>query len=756
MQVSPSRSSYVYSRSRVEQDTDPYSPVIVDDLLNGLNEWRNIQDIVRLTFKALSDVVKAQGTAIRELERQVTSKASKTEVNAGLSVKANVSDVSRSVAEVVTSLERKINLEDIQVLVEEKVSRSDLQYLLSSKVSTEELRALMDSKVNMREFESELHSLAVRVEDVQREVTQRVSTHSSSSQRDLQHLMELLDTKADAAEVKEALENKANKQSVANALHRKANKAEVDELLEHKADIAELKSFLALVDSKAERGYVDRLAETVESKVDRGELSHILTSELDQRPSRSDLDSLAISLSTYKSEGEKRLLNHMNEVETYWKQLRGELDRVQSSLLTTIGKKAEVKEVDRLTAILSKKADIDQVSAYISGMKQDIGDSSAAVKAAAGQDFKRLESQLLDFATRFDRSIQHLDSLCQSALSDLAHVQDDLHVQGDHQKTESEETLRFIQSSNASLRADVLGDLKTFRAGLEQANAQLEDLNRRKPDRKEVHEFRVSVSSLLDTKASKADVETALAAADDAIEKQLRLVQEDTRLLLSRMEKDISIQLEKKAAVSDFQSQMSDKVDNVSLSRVLSSRASLEDIAGLRSLLDQMSVDMRRYQSDFMSHVKVTQQSFEEVRKDVVPRGTLQELYSAMGGKASGEELRREIEALRHMMNLKVSIEELRVHIDEQQLINEAVCAETCVARWLWKSGDLRSGFSVPWEVQSINTCPENFIWDRDSPVVSTLTPGLYEVMVGFFARKRPAVQLLVNGEPLILANGAG
>jgi len=301
-----------------------------------------------------------------------------------------------------------------------------------------------------------------------------------------------------------------------------------------------------------------------------------------------------------------------------------------------------------------------------------------------------------------------------------------------------------------------LGDLKTFRAGLEQANAQIEDLNRRKPDRKEVHEFRVSVSSLLDTKASKADVETALAAADDAIEKQLRLVQEDTRILLSRMEKDISLQLEKKTTVSDFQSQLSDKVDNVSLSRVLSSRASLEDLAALRLLVEQISVDFRRYQSDFMSHVKVTQQSFEEVRKDVVPRGTLQELYSAVGNKASGEDLRREIEAIRHTLNLKVTVEELRVHIDEQQLINEAVCAETCVARWLWKSGDLRSGFSVPWEVQSINTCPENFIWDRDSPVVSTLTPGLYEVMVGFFARKRPAVQLLVNGEPLILANGAG
>ena len=32
--------------------------VIVEDLLSGQNEWRNIQDIIRLTFKALTDVVR--------------------------------------------------------------------------------------------------------------------------------------------------------------------------------------------------------------------------------------------------------------------------------------------------------------------------------------------------------------------------------------------------------------------------------------------------------------------------------------------------------------------------------------------------------------------------------------------------------------------------------------------------------------------------------------------------------------------------
>jgi hypothetical protein len=34
------------------------STLIVDDLVNGTSEWRNIEDIIRLTFKAMSDVLK--------------------------------------------------------------------------------------------------------------------------------------------------------------------------------------------------------------------------------------------------------------------------------------------------------------------------------------------------------------------------------------------------------------------------------------------------------------------------------------------------------------------------------------------------------------------------------------------------------------------------------------------------------------------------------------------------------------------------
>ena len=37
---------------------DPYSPTMVEELLDDY-EWRNINYIIKLTFKALTDVLKA-------------------------------------------------------------------------------------------------------------------------------------------------------------------------------------------------------------------------------------------------------------------------------------------------------------------------------------------------------------------------------------------------------------------------------------------------------------------------------------------------------------------------------------------------------------------------------------------------------------------------------------------------------------------------------------------------------------------------
>lgn len=78
--------------------------------LQGLNEWRNIQDIVRVTFKAFHDVLKAQGDAIKTLERVMDTKANRNEVASALAAKASAADLSGRMHDLESMLFRKADV----------------------------------------------------------------------------------------------------------------------------------------------------------------------------------------------------------------------------------------------------------------------------------------------------------------------------------------------------------------------------------------------------------------------------------------------------------------------------------------------------------------------------------------------------------------------------------------------------------------------------------------------------------------------
>jgi hypothetical protein len=90
--------------------------------------------------------------------------------------------------------------------------------------------------------------------------------------------------------------------------------------------------------------------------------------------------------------------------------------------------------------------------------------------------------------------------------------------------------------------------------------------------------------------------------------------------------------------------------------------------------------------------------------------------------------------------------------MDNQAIINDALCSENSVARWTWKSGQVKNGYAIPWEIQTINTAPDNFLWEKEKTSILVASPGLYELTMGFYANKKPTVQVLVNGEPIMSA----
>lgn len=44
----------------------------------------------------------------------------------------------------------------------------------------------------------------------------------------------------------------------------------------------------------------------------------------------------------------------------------------------------------------------------------------------------------------------------------------------------------------------------------------------------------------------------------------------------------------------------------------------------------------------------------------------------------------------------------------------------------------------------------ENFLWEKDKPNILVVAPGFYEIKVAFFAKKKPKIDIMINGETVI------
>ena len=220
------------ARRRPSPDLDSYAPLLLEDLLSGQHDWRPVPDIVRLSFKALVDLLATQGAAIGEIERQLPAKATKAEVMAGLSTKANVSDMTQALLEANCAWQKSATTEVLDLALKEKVSRSELASLTRPGVSEKEVRGLIEQKVSIGHLEAELQPL----QEAMAETELRFDASIQRLEAEIQELCQLLDQKADLVEVEKLTQSKANRQSVISALHTKAGREEVETALGRKAE----------------------------------------------------------------------------------------------------------------------------------------------------------------------------------------------------------------------------------------------------------------------------------------------------------------------------------------------------------------------------------------------------------------------------------------------------------------------------------------------------------------------------------------
>ncbi|EAR84714.1 hypothetical protein TTHERM_00637160 (macronuclear) [Tetrahymena thermophila SB210] len=716
------------------RDTDAYSTMIVEDLLQGANEWRNIQDIIRLTLRALTDVVKAQSDTIREIERQLPTKASKSEMNTQLAQKANITEVSRTIAEIAQGIDNKICYDDLQLMLKDFVSKNDLQYQLSSKVNIEEVRSLLQTKASNMDLKQELQLLNVKFEELQREFAKKAATNVQH--KDIEYVISQLELKANVQDVNEALETKANKASVSNALHRKANKVDIENQYAKKQDIANIGNLLNNMDEKAEYSSIEKIMQILNNKVDKSDFAQLCNTLDQQGGDPKEVQLLKNEFSSFKS--------NFSQIDRQLglDKIRADINGLDQTIQALIQNNLGGVQSDKVLLSLEKKCDVSQAFDLVNKAKNDFQDSLIKI-----QDEQSKSQQI--FTDKYFKILE-------SVKDEIINLKDQLNHSNEERYQTEQQLTDYIKQQSELVQSDLMQEIDKVYNELDEVRKQIDDVSSLKIDKKEHGEFKSKVMGILEDKVDLSEVQQALNVCQADISARFVEYKEEMKLKLKNVEGDILNAVSKKANLQDIQDILNSKVDASMVQQIISKRANSKEVEALRVIVDKISVDIEEKLTvnDFENHVLQTKNALDAIQKDMILKANIKDVCALLDTKANIDDMNKALTEIYKDLDSKSSQEDLNIIINDQAIINESLCTENIVGRWTWKSQNLKQGNLVPWESQVVNTLPDNFQWEKDKSYIMCVTPGLYQVSFGFFCSKKPSIQLLVNGELAISTLG--
>jgi len=156
---------------------------------------------------------------------------------------------------------------------------------------------------------------------------------------------------------------------------------------------------------------------------------------------------------------------------------------------------------------------------------------------------------------------------------------------------------------------------------------------------------------------------------------------------------------------------------------------------------------------NFNNYINTFNSNLDNIHNELLTKADINEVSQRLRNKVNIDDINNSIDKIKNDINSKVNNNDFNNAMNNQAIINDIICNENQVGRWLWKTGKIKGGYAIPWDTQSVNTSPDNFIWEKDKTIITVIQGGIYQVSLGFYSNKRPNVQIIVNSEMIISTN---
>ena len=633
----------------------------------------------------------------------------------------------RAINDLSSSIEHRATIDETRTLLSDKISKSELIYYLNSKASIDDVKNLIDEKVDLRQYSNEINDLNIKIDDIQKSFSQKIQNFALN--KDLINIKKGLDEKANLIDVSNALNKKANKDTVLESLQNKINKNEIEIILNNKLDKSEFFNIKNIINEKADIIEVENLKNMMDSKIDKTILDNVVNTIINTKAEVNDFKLISDAFQDMKSNFTKRIDDIDNDLDRLIENIKNQFHSLNTVINNLENNKVEISNFERVSNSISKKADIEKLDNSINKLKDEMFETINQFKNDVVVNRKKFEDKLTE-------KFNVLQNENKNLINSINNEKENLKNLYEKKENEKENIIEKTQEIMDKTFLSINKEISDLNSSHDKYFTNLRNEISQKIDISKMNEILTQITNDMNQKISNQEI--------DEINNNLIL---DINKRIEELENNINNELNAKMAKNDINLLLQDKINQIEIS--------LNEISLFKNLIETMNNELKNKidSQKFENVIKSFNKCFDNVKSEMDTKANTDDIIKQIKLKVDVEEVNKALIEIHNELDKKSSNEDFTNAMDNQAIINDTLCNENCLGRWFWKSGKLKNGYAIPWEIQSINTSPDNFIWNKDKTFINIIESGLYELNVGFFNDKKSSIQILVNGDVVINVN---
>ena len=649
-----------------------------------MNECNNVNEIIRVSLKSLTDTVKNQGLAIRDLSKKLSNKPSREEIDNYLKFKPNNEDVFQAINDLGNSLEQKMDKNEFMNYLNQKNNIGENNY-------GNQYNELMDK------FEKFKNDIFSKINKLENEVVK----------------------KDDFAILKNELDNKANIIDMESALEAKEDKEKINFITKNIVDKTEINNMINNAINKNKKIGNNDFEQFLNGyQNDLKNLDEKLNNKLDINDFQNVFENM-----------KQRVDNIDNDLDRLIQSVKDQFQAVNFALNNLEDNCANKNDIIiNMENILGNKIEKEQVDLLITRAKNNLLDVINQFKSGENSNMKIFEENI---QAKMDKML--LDN--QSLLNEITNTNQNINNYFSQKQAEMDS---LMDQMRTALNNNEFQNKKEFSNTFE--NKLLQRIN----EKLDISKFEEFLNGLKEDLDNKLDIITMKKTNEEIIKE----INDKIRQLYTDINKDLAQKINKND-LDIILSENNLKINNNN--ETITEKLSLtdfEDFVNNITLQLKQKLDINK----FNNIISTFNTNFENIHKDMNSKADIKNILDILKNKLDTDNFNDILNNIKKELGTKTPLADFSSAMDNQAIINDTLCNENNVGRWLWKSGKVKNNLSVPWEVQIINTSNDNFLWEKDKSVIGIKEGGLYEVKMGFYADKKPMIQILINGEVIISA----